>query len=457
MIPIALCAAVLLAPAPTTARPDVPTVAAISIDALHAARSHADSLSAAERAVAKAIDQRTASAIALLERLVNINSGTMNFAGVKQVGAILRQRFDSLGFTTRWIDGAPFGRAGHLVAEHPAVGPKLLLIGHLDTVFEPTSPFQKMERLADSTARGPGIIDMKGGDVIIVTALEALKSAGLLEKMNITVVMNGDEEHEGEPATLARKTLVDAARGAMAAIGFEDGAGDLRTGIVARRGAASWQLDVKGEAAHSSQIFKDSIGYGAIFETARILDAFRTRLAKEAYLTFNPGVALGGARVSLDGAANKGTAEGKNNIVAERMTVQGDLRTLSPEQLQRTKATMREIVAAHLGHTTATITFDDGYPPMAPTDGNRKLLAMHDQASRDLGLGAVTPVDPSKAGAADVSFVAGIVPMIIDGVGLAGHDDHSPMETADLRSLSVRAKRAAVTLYRLSKEKSFTP
>ena len=180
-------------------------------------------------------------------------------------------------------------------------------------------------------------------------------------------------------------------------------------------------------------------------------------MSKEAYLTFNPGVAVGGARVSLDDQSSKGTAEGKTNIVAERMTVQGDLRTLSPEQLARTKATMREIVGAHLGHTTATITFDDGYPPMAPTEGNKRLLALHDQASRDLGLGPVTPVDPSKAGAADVSFVAGIVPMIIDGVGLAGHDDHSPQETADLKSLSVRAKRAALTMYRLSQMKPNVP
>ena len=416
-----------------------------------------DSLKPAERAIAAAVDRRTADAIALLERLVNINSGTMNFAGVREVGALLRARFDALGFTTRWVDGAPFGRAGHLVAEHRANGPKLLLIGHLDTVFEPSSPFQKMERLADSTARGPGIIDMKGGDVIMLLALEALRDAGLLSSLNVTVVMNGDEEHAGEPTVEARRTLVEAARGAAAAIGFEDGAGLLGTGIVARRGAASWQLEVKGEAAHSSQIFKDSIGYGAIFETARILDAFRTQLSKEAYLTFNPGVALGGARVALDAANNKGTAEGKNNIVAERMTVQGDLRTLTPEQLARTKATMRTIVAANLGHTSASITFDDGYPPMAPTDGNRRLLALHDQASRDLGLGAVTAVDPSKAGAADVSFVAGLVPMLIDGIGLAGHDDHSPLETADLRSLSVRAKRAALTLYRLSQQKAPVP
>ncbi len=419
--------------------------------------ANADTLTTTERAIARAIDARAAAATDLLEQLVNINSGTMNFAGVRAVGDILRQRLDALGFRTRWVDGAPFGRAGHLVAEHAGPGPKLLLVGHLDTVFEPSSPFQKMERLSDSTARGPGIIDMKGGDVIMVLAMEALRDSGVLKTLNITIVMNGDEEHAGEPIAEARRALIEGARGAAAAIGFEDGAGDVRTGVVARRGAASWQLDVKGDAAHSSQIFKDSIGYGAIFETARILDGFRTRLAGQEYLTFNPGVALGGARVSLDTIANMGTAEGKTNIVAERMTVQGDLRTLSPDQLARTKATMREVVSQHLGRTSATITFDDGYPPMAPTEGNRRLLAIHDQASRDLGLGPVTAVDPSKAGAADVSFVAGIVPMIIDGVGLAGRDGHTSQETADLRTLSIRAKRAALTMYRFSQTKAPQP
>lgn len=424
---------------------------------LSSSRVAPDSLKPAERRIATSVDKRIADAITLLEQVVNINSGTMNFDGVRRVGAIFRARFDALGFQTRWVDGTPFGRAGHLVAEHPGRGPKLLLVGHLDTVFEPGSPFQKMERLSDSTARGPGIIDMKGGNVIIVLAMQALRDAGLLDGLNITVVMNGDEEHAGEPTSLARQPLLDAAKGAVAAIGFEDGPGFLTSAVIARRGAASWTLDVRGEAAHSSQIFKDSIGYGAIFETARILDAFRTTMSKEAYLTFNPGVALGGARVQLDAASNKGNAEGKNNIVAERMTVQGDLRTLTPEQLARTKRAMQDIVAANLGHTKATITFDDGYPPLAPTDGNRKLLALHDQASRDLGLGSVTPVDPSKAGAADVSFLSGLVPMIMDGVGLAGHSDHSPQETADLKSLSVRAKRAALTLYRLSQPNAIVP
>lgn len=409
----------------------------------------AGALDATERAIAEAVDAANPEGLALLERIVNINSGTMNFAGVRQVGDVLRAELDALGFTTRWVDGAGFGRAGHLVAERRGNGPRLLLIGHLDTVFEPAHPFQRFERLGETTARGPGVIDMKGGDVIIVQALKALRGAGALDALTIAVVLNGDEEHPGEPLALARRALVDAAAGAAAALGFEDGSGDPRKANTARRGAGFWTLRSTGTPAHSSQIFRDDIGPGAVFEAARVLEAFRVRLAGQQYLTFSPGLVLGGTAVTLDAPHNQGSAAGKTNVVSRDVVVQGDLRTVSPEQLAAAKAAMREIVAHPLPHTSSTIEFDDGYPPMAPTAGNARLLAHYDAASRDLGLGPVTAVDPTKAGAADVSFVAALVPMALDGIGLSGRDDHTDRETADLAMLPALTKRAAVLLYRL--------
>jgi glutamate carboxypeptidase len=408
------------------------------------------SLSPAERALGAAVDSRRADELSLLERLVNINSGTLNVAGVRAVGDVLRAQLDSLGFRTRWVDGATFHRAGHLVAEHPGPGARLLLIGHLDTVFEPASPFQRFERLDDSTARGPGIIDMKGGDVIIVYALRALRDAGLLPQANIVVVFDGDEEESGAPLTEARRALVEAAKGATAALWFEDGAGDPRTAVISRRGWTSWTLTTTGEPGHSSQIFRTDIGAGAVFEASRIMNAFYQQLSKEPYLTFNPGLALGGTLVAVDSTGTTGSASGKPNVIPERMTVTGDVRTLSPEQLARTTAKMREIVSHHLPLTSAQISFETTYPPMPPSAGNARLLAMYDEVSADLGTGHVAAVDPSRAGAADVSFVAGAVPMIIDGIGLSGHDDHSEKETADLRMLSPMTKRAAVLILRLT-------
>ena len=417
------------------------------------ARARAQStevLSPEERLIARAVDAENARTLALLQRIVDINSGTMNFAGVRRVADVLRSELGSLGFTTRWMDGASFHRAGHLVAEHLGPGPKLLLIGHLDTVFELSSPFQRFERLDDSTARGPGVIDMKGGDVIIVAALRALKSAGLLSRLNVTVVFDGDEEDAGTPLADARKALIDAAKGATAAIGFEDGPGDPHLAVISRRGDESWTLRTTGTPAHSSQIFQKEVGAGAVYEATRVLSEFYRQLSGERYLTFNPGLALGGTAVRLDSTGVAGTAEGKSNVVAERMTVVGDLRTISPEQLTRAHQTMQAIASAHLPNTTAELTFDPGYPPMAPTAGNRRLLSIYDRISRDLGLWPVTPVDPSKAGAADVSFVPESVPMKIDGVGLSGRDDHTTKETADLRMLPVQSKRAAFMLYRLT-------
>ncbi len=402
-----------------------------------------------ERALAAYIDAHNADALALLERVVNINSGTQNFDGVREVGRVFRARLDALGFTTRWVDGAPFKRAGHLVADHPGRGPRILLIGHLDTVFEKDSPFQTFERVDEWTARGPGIIDMKGGDVVMIAALDALKASGTLANMNVVVVMTGDEEDSGDPLSLAREPLVAAAKGADLAIGFEDGPGDPALAVTARRGTTEWELRVAGKPAHSSQIFREDVGYGAVYEMARILNAFREKLAGEAHLTLNPGVVLGGTSVDFDPAQVRGAAAGKTNVVAQNAVVSGDLRALSREQFEKAKRAMTEIVAASLPQTSATIRFAEGYPPMAPTAGNAQLLAMYDQASRDLGFGPVTAVSPDRAGAADVSFVAGEVKAIIDGVGLMGHDDHTAKETADLTTLPSQTKRMAVLLHRI--------
>ncbi len=412
-------------------------------------------LTPAERRIAAAVDRGTPAALGLLERTVNINSGTMNFEGVRAVARLFEPEFADLGFTTRWVAGAGWGRAGHLIATRPgrAGGLRVLLVGHLDTVFERDSPFQRFERLTDSTARGPGVIDMKGGDVIMLLALSSLEAAGLLDRFSVTAVLTGDEEKAGEPLALARRDLVAAAEHADVAIGFEDGDGIPGHAVVARRGASGWRLRVGGQAAHSSLIFREEIGSGSIYEAARILAAFHDSLSHEPNLTVNPGVILGGTTVSYDDQANRGTAFGKTNVIAESTTVAGDLRTLSIEQLERARSTMRRIVGASPPHAGATIEFEDGYPPLAPAPGNLRLLALVDQASRDLGLGGVEAVDPARAGAADISFVEGRVGMALDAMGLKGDGGHTVQETALLGVLPGQAKRVAVTLARLAQER----
>ncbi len=405
-----------------------------------------------ESAILAAIEHDLPKALATLEQSVNINSGTMNFSGVRAVGDVFGAELAALGFQTQWVDGAGFNRAGHLVATSGTRGPKFLMIGHLDTVFAKGDDFQKFEPLGDDKIKGPGITDMKGGDVIIIAAIRALKNTGVLDNVSIKVVMTGDEESSGRPLSRSKKALVDAAIWADIALGFEDGDGNIKTAVVARRGSVGWALDVTGKASHSSQIFSDRVGYGAVLEAARILNAFRETLEPMENLTFNPGRIFGGTRISEDKTTSTGTAFGKTNVVAQTLHVAGGIRAVSPEQLAMAKAKMQAIAADNLAHTSAVLTFDDGYPPMAPASGNYDLLKRYSDISESLGLGAVKAVNPRNAGAADISFTAGHVDAALDGLGLMGPGGHTKNETADMTSLKSNIQKAALLIYRLSQE-----
>jgi glutamate carboxypeptidase len=299
----------------------------------------------------------------------------------------------------------------------------------------------------DTVARGAGTSDMKGGDVAMLLALRALRDAGLLATMTVTVVMTGDEELPERPLTVARAALVDAARQSDLALAFEGGS-PTRVAI-GRRGASTWKLDVTARQAHSSGVFSPAAGYGAIYEGVRIVDQFRRDMAGERGLTFNVGVVAGGERVTRDSTGTALAASGKDNIIPPRFEAMGDLRFLRESQKDSARARMRAIVAASLPGAQARITFDDGYPAMAVTAANRRLLAVYDAGSRALGYPAVEGTPPELRGAADVSFVAPIVPAI-DGLGVDGGGSHSPREWIRLASLRMSAERAALLMHRLA-------
>jgi glutamate carboxypeptidase len=407
-----------------------------------------------ERQIVQHLDAQLDESTVLLKQLVNINSGTMNFAGVKQVGMLLQHRYDALGFTTQWLDGAEFDRAGHLIAtyeseSHPDAA-KILLIGHLDTVFAKDDDFQTFTELANNHIAGPGITDMKGGNVIMLAALQALKKQGVLQQLNIKVVMTGDEESSGKPLSLSKQALIDAAVWADIALGFEDGDSNIATAVTSRRGSVNWALTVKGKPAHSSQIFTDENGDGAIFETARILNEFRVQLQHEKLLTFNPGLIAGGTRVTQQGDKSNYSTFGKTNVIAKDALVKGGIRAVSPEQLERAKALMQTIVSQNLPQTSAVLEFQPGYPPMAQTSANLQLLVLYSQVSEDLGYGKITAVNPRNAGAADISFAASHVDMSLDGLGLMGSGGHTKDEVADMSSFAKNMQKAAILVYRLS-------
>jgi glutamate carboxypeptidase len=405
-----------------------------------------------EKEIVKSVDKNTNDAIVLLKQAIEINSGTMNFEGVIKVGELFQAELNQLGFKTQLTSGEAYGRAGHLIATREGTkGPKFLLIGHLDTVFELESPLQNYTMLNDSIMKGPGVADMKGGDVIIILAMKALKEAGVLDEMSIEIVMTGDEEKSGEPLELSKKDLIEGAKRADIALGFENGDNNPKTIVVSRRGSTDWQLKVSGNPAHSSQIFTKDIGVGAIYETSRILNEFYLQLANEKDLTFNPGFIIGGTSLEVDKDETGGMAFGKNNVVAQQAIVHGDLRATSPEQLQKAQTIMATIVSQNYPQTKAELTFgNNGYPPLALTEGNSQLLGYYNQVSQDLGFGPVEAVNPRNAGAADISFTSGYVDMAIDGLGLTGGSgDHTVDETGNLDTVAIQAKITATLMYRL--------
>ena len=405
-----------------------------------------------EKSIVKSVDKNLDASIELLKKTVNITRGSLNIEGVRKVGELYRAELDKLGFTTELTSGEAYGRAGHLIAKKEGKkGPKFLLIGHLDTVFELDSPFQEFTMLNDSIMKGPGVADMKGGDIIIILAMKALKESGALDDMSVQIIMTGDEEKSGSPIELSKKDLVEGAKWADIALGFENGDNNPKTIVVSRRGSEDWQLTVTGNPAHSSQVFTEDIGTGAIYEAAHILNEFYLQLVKEKDLTFNPGFILGGTNVAPNEELTGGTAFGKNNVVAQTAVVHGDLRAVSPEQLQKAKMVMKEIVANNYPKTTAVLLFDnEGYPPLAKTDGNMRLLEHYNKVSKDLGFGAVEAVNPRNAGAADISFTSGYVEMALDGLGLTGGSgDHTIEEVGNLNTVGVQAKITAVLMCRM--------
>jgi len=410
----------------------------------------AQNLSDTEKKLIAYINQHLPETKDLLIKTVNINSGTLNVEGVKKVGAIYSAELEKAGLKSEWVSlPDSLHRAGHLVASKKGTkGKHVFIIGHLDTVFEPDMPSNPWKMLNDSTATGQGANDMKGGDVVVIAALQALKKLGLLDDASITVYFTGDEESAGKPISVSRKDFIERAQQCDVALGFETAVG-LNTVATARRGSSSWKLNVTAKTGHSSGVFGSGSGYGAIYESARILNDFRLQLSTEKYLTFNPGLIVGGSEMHYDADKAKGDAMGKTNIISPAVTVIGDLRFLTEAQKEAAREKMKAIVANNLNGTKATIGFSDGIPGMAPTEGNNRLLAVVDGVSQALGIGKTIAGDPGSRGAGDISYIAKYVDCI-DGLGSSGKGAHALGETINLKEFPYLIQRAAILIYRLT-------
>lgn len=428
------------------------TISAFLLIATCSAPTLAD-FSAEEQRMLDWIDAHAEGANALLEETVNISSGTLNHQGVQDVGVVMRRELDALGLETEWIKMPPeVNRAGHLFGRKDGSGKKFLMIGHLDTVFEADDAFQSYVREGD-IAQGPGVDDMKSGNVVIVYALKALQEIGALDDLAVVVSYTGDEEKAGQPLSISRRDLVAAGKWADISLGFESAVhyDDTDWATTSRRSSSSWTLETTGKQAHSSGVFSDGTGAGAVYELSRILNTFYEELRDEEFLTFNAANIQGGTDVEYDEQLNRGSSFGKNNIVPRKAVANGDIRAISAQQLLRAQDRMRAIVANSLPQTSASIHFLDKYPSMSPTDGNQRLADVLSAINEDLGRGPMSILHPLKRGAADISFVAPYSDALA-GLGALGSGGHTPNESLDLSSMSLAIKRAAVLIYRLNKQ-----
>ena len=424
----------------------------ITFISLFYCQATATNLNDLEKRIVEKSEALAPESISLLEKIVNLNSGTQNPKGVKKVGFILKKEFDRLGMTTQWINISKSNRGGHLFASTKgSSGLKILIVSHIDTVFSKSSSFQKFKRNGN-TAIGPGVNDAKGGIVVILSALKALKMVGVLDQMSIIVALMGDEEM---PATDSngpiRTHLIDAAKKSDIALGFEYAVETINKATINRRGYISWTIEVSSNSGHSSKIFSENMGYGANFSAFYILNKIRAKLHKHKYLTINPGLIIGGTNVELSQHGIKGQGSGKNNVIAQKTIITGDLRTISAKQLNFAKRELRKFISKPLKHTTAKITFNekDSSPPVPPTKSNKKLLRLMSKVSEDLGYGKVRALDPGLRGTADIAFVFPHVKAVIDGLGALGTGAHSEQESIDISTIPKLNKRTALFLYRL--------
>lgn len=401
-------------------------------------------INAEEQEMVVWLDEREEEMLALLERITNMNSGSLNSAGLDAVAAVFDEELRGLGFSTSRLPGElidmpscpgsdySIDLADHLLARRPGNGSRLLLMGHIDTVFPPDSPFQTFRRQGD-TIYGPGVADMKGGLVVMLYALKALAAADALDEAAFTVLLNSDEEMG---SLSSRKYLEEEALNHDWGLVYESSGIDTMTRQ--RKGIGQARLVVTGRAAHSGGAHEQ--GLSAIKELAYKIVQIENMTNYETGLTVNVGVVNGG--------------EARNTIspCAEALI---DLRYPQPEQGVAAVELWREIFErvysypVDSGEITTESYINLHRPPKIPTPESDYLLDKTIAIGRLLGqdIGIV-----DSGGGTDGSLTQGVGLPTIDSLGIAGSGAHSNREEARASSLAERAALSAVLMRRLSRE-----
>jgi glutamate carboxypeptidase len=376
----------------------------------------------------RAVDSAAAELVPTLRRWVEVNSFTANVEGVNRVGALLEEDFAPLGMACERVAGDGVG--DHLIWRTPAWGPGgAVLVGHHDTVFPPGA-FEVFEQSGDRL-RGPGVLDMKGGLLVVRTALAALAEAGALDRMRIAVISVGDEEI-GSPTS--RPIIEELARGARAGLVFE--AGRVDDSVVTRRkGTGGLTVTARGVAAHAGNAHAD--GVNAIWALARLIDRMQRLTDYDRGVTLNVGTITGG--------------EAKNTVPAHA-ECRADIRFLrAPDGLALVAAVDRAAreIAADSG-ATLSITGGVSRLPLERTDASAALAALYAERAQRHGLGGGE--SPLVGGGSDANTVSAIGVPAIDGLGPRGRGFHTPNEYIEPATLAPRAKALVETLAALQLE-----
>ena len=400
------------------------------------------SLSAAEQELIAWVDARQDSIVDELRQHVEINSGTDNIYGLDQYRDLLQSELKALGFKTKRhpsdslqtlsCSGGQVFIADHLVARHKGPGQKILLNGHMDTVFSATDEFQGMQVLADGTIKGPGVADMKGGLVVMLNALRALQANGQMKDANFTVLLNSDEEIG---SLGSRKLIEKLAREHDIGVVFEGSYQNELT--LARKGLGQVRLKITGRESHAGAAHED--GVSASLELAHKIIELEKLTDYESQSTVNVGVISGGE---------------KRNTVPGCADAYIDLRFTTAEAGEELKQRILEVANSSI---TASEKFPE-YPATEtwavlhrPVKAEDPVVNRLIQEAMGLSNKIGEPITGARhsGGGTDGSIAQAMGLPTIDSLGVDGAGAHSSRESTSVASLIARTKLAAVMLSRM--------
>lgn len=388
------------------------------------------------RLIGKAADQPM---LAQIERWAAINSGTRNLAGLAAVADELADAFSVLPGDLKLIDGpavdtvasdgtiTAIDHGQHLyLSVRPDAAVRILLTGHMDTVFPVDHPFQTIEHRPDGTINGPGVADMKSGLAIMRAALIAIEDSPVASRIGYDVLINSDEE----TGSLSSAPLIArAAQGKIAALTYEPALPD-GTLAGARGGTGNFSIVVRGRSAHAGRNPDD--GRNALVAAADI--ALQLTTARSPTLSVNP--------ARIDGG-------GPNNVVPDLAILRVNFRPASQDEIARAKAHIDAVVADVARRHDVNIAVHGGFnrPPKPIDPGAVKLFALVKTAGADLGLDIGWR---ATGGVCDGNNIAACGVPVVDTMGARGGAIHSADEFLLVDSLAERAALSALTIYRIA-------